>query len=86
MTLFIETCPHCGANLLGDEIPEEMRDHVDGQTHGTRLVAVYDWARDRTDHFECPDCKGVIARNVAIPGKQPEGYRTLDIKPSGRGT
>jgi len=81
MTLFIETCPHCNANLMGGEIPEEMRGHFDGQTHGTRLVGVYDWGRDRTSHFECPDCKGAIARSVAIPGKQPMGYRTFDLKP-----
>ena len=28
-----------------------------------RLEAIYDWEKDRTDHFECPDCHGRIERN-----------------------
>lgn len=27
-----------------------------------RLTAIYDWDKDRTSHFECPDCKGRIER------------------------
>src|SRR5688572_19903865 len=49
-----DKCPHCGANLVGDEIPENRRHMFGGSTHYSRVMAIDD--RDRTTHYECPDC------------------------------
>lgn len=52
----LTACPHCGANLVGDEIPEKYREHFGGATHGSRLIAHVDPIRDRCIEWECPDC------------------------------
>ncbi len=45
-------CPHCKVDL---------RDLKTGPPF-KREIGIYDRARDRTDHFVCPDCEGVIPR------------------------
>lgn len=32
----------------------------------SRIVGVYCLERDRTTHFECPDCKGIIQRDSSV--------------------
>lgn len=45
-------CPHCKVDL---------RNHKTGPPF-KREIGVYDRSRDRTSHFTCPDCKGMISR------------------------
>lgn len=49
-------CPHCGVSLLGDPIPEENQKYYAG-THWKREIGIYDWGKDRTVAYQCPDCK-----------------------------
>lgn len=49
-------CPHCGVSLLGDPIPDDIKEHYAG-THWKRELGIYDWDKDRTVAYECPDCK-----------------------------
>lgn len=51
-----DTCPHCKANLLGDPIPEESREHFGDKTHFRRVIAIYSREQDRTVAWRCPDC------------------------------
>lgn len=55
-------CPHCGADLVGEEIPEHERELFGGATHGSRLIGIYSTERDCTTHYQCPDCEGRIER------------------------
>lgn len=48
-------CPHCKVNLLGEKIPDEMTEHYAG-THFKREIGIYDFDKDRTVKFRCPDC------------------------------
>jgi hypothetical protein len=59
-----ETCPACGADWRGEEIPAEERHLYEGNsTHFSRLIAA-----DRA--WECPDCRKQWPR--------PEGGVVLD--------
>jgi predicted RNA-binding Zn-ribbon protein involved in translation (DUF1610 family) len=53
-----DECPKCGANLLGDPIPQESIDagHYGDHTHFSRRIAIYDPGLDRTVQWMCPDC------------------------------
>ncbi len=51
-------CPHCNANLLGDKIPDEDIASFGGATHFKREIGIYDWEKDRTVSYKCPDCGG----------------------------
>lgn len=53
-----DTCPLCGADLTGEPIPPESREHFGGHAHGSRRIAIYDPGRDRTVAWQCPDCGG----------------------------
>lgn len=52
-------CPDCGANLVGEPIPQE---HIDkgyygrNTTHYYRTIGLYDFHKDRTAEWQCPDC------------------------------
>lgn len=78
MSDYIDNCPHCGASLTGDEIPENRREMFGGATHFSRARAIYDRERDRTDHFECPDCGGRIERDEIVK-QSGSGFRTFDM-------
>lgn len=45
-------CPHCKADLRS----------LDTGPPYKREIGMYDRDRDRTSHFVCPDCQGVILR------------------------
>lgn len=62
---FISECPHCKANLVGEEILEAARENYGGHSHFSRLVGIYDRDRDRTSHFVCPDCGKRIEHSEA---------------------
>ena len=57
VTYETKTCPSCGANWLGMEIPEEHLGAYGGQTHFSRLIGIIDLHSDRTYKYQCPDCK-----------------------------
>jgi uncharacterized protein with PIN domain len=61
----IAECPECGADLRGEEIPPEQRAMFGGATHGSRLIGIYDRARERTECYRCPDCEARIEREKA---------------------
>lgn len=51
-----EQCPHCGADLRGDEIPEESRESFGNLTHFSRKIGIYSMWADRVVRYRCPDC------------------------------
>jgi hypothetical protein len=53
LTSIFAECPLCKADL---------RDGV-----GSRLIAIYSRAEDRTTHYQCPDCLGLIPRSDESP-------------------
>lgn len=58
-----EYCPHCGADLQGDPIPEESQHHY-SSTHFSRKIGIYDFWKDRTVEWMCPDCDGRWERRL----------------------
>lgn len=58
-----DKCPHCGADFKGAEIPEKDRPMFGNHTHFSRRISIYDMDKDRTTHYQCPDCKHTWARN-----------------------
>jgi len=56
-----DTCPHCQANLQGDEIPDESRHYYGTATHFGRVIG-WDGGRpgiyDGVIAWACPDCNG----------------------------
>lgn len=59
-------CPKCKADLTGEEIPEEFRElHYGGKTHYSRKIGIYDWDRDMTVEWMCPDCEHRWPREFA---------------------
>lgn len=49
-------CIACGADFLGERIPEENRAHYVVDEHFSRRMGVYCLDRDRTVAWKCPDC------------------------------
>jgi rubredoxin len=49
-------CPHCGASLVGQEIPEKYRESFGGATHGSRVIGIECWGDDYISSWRCPDC------------------------------
>jgi rubrerythrin len=52
-----ENCPKCGVSLEGEPIPERYLSMYGGKTRFSRAIGLYDRDRDRTTHWQCPDCK-----------------------------
>lgn len=53
-------CPHCNVSLLGDPIPEDIKQHyMEGTTHWKREIGVeVRGVYDGVYYFKCPDCEG----------------------------
>jgi predicted RNA-binding Zn-ribbon protein involved in translation (DUF1610 family) len=59
-----QTCPHCEANLIAQEIPKESRPYYlpygaedDGRfLFFSKVVGIYCMERDRTVKLQCPFC------------------------------
>lgn len=49
-------CPHCGANLIGDPIPERLRANYSAPYHWRREIMIVDPDKDMVVAYECPDC------------------------------
>jgi hypothetical protein len=52
-----DVCPHCGADLKGEPIPEVDRKTFGWATHFDRRIGVYDTGQDLTIAWKCPDCE-----------------------------
>lgn len=50
-------CPHCGANWVEGEIPEELRENYSPPYFYSRIIGVELIDGDRIDHWMCPDCE-----------------------------
>lgn len=59
-----EICPHCKADLRGEEIPVENREkYYGGATHFLRVIGVeIRGVYDGTLFWRCPDCGGAWHR------------------------
>jgi predicted RNA-binding Zn-ribbon protein involved in translation (DUF1610 family) len=54
-----DPCPHCGADMRGDPIPDELRQHYGDSTHWSRRIGVeIPNAYDGALFWQCPDCGG----------------------------
>jgi hypothetical protein len=56
------SCPN-NCDLTGDPIPEEHREYYSPETTNfSRVIGNYDWHKDRTVSWSCPDCEVVWDR------------------------
>lgn len=51
-----ETCPACGIDLNGEEIPVSMRSSYSPPYRFSRVIGIYDMDADMTIAWKCPDC------------------------------
>jgi predicted RNA-binding Zn-ribbon protein involved in translation (DUF1610 family) len=54
-----EFCPHCGADIIGDEIPVEIRHHYKPPYYWLRKIGITDLELDRITYWQCPDCNHI---------------------------
>lgn len=50
-------CPKCNADLDAGPIPEEYHEHYKPPYRYSRLIGIYDYEKDRTVRWKCPDCE-----------------------------
>lgn len=55
-------CKKCGADWLGQEIPEKDRESFGNHTNFSRRISMYDRDLDRTVAYKCPDCGDISLR------------------------
>ena len=51
-----EHCPKCNADFDGGEIPENIREYYSPPYRWSRKIGIYDYGKDRTVAWKCPDC------------------------------
>ncbi|WP_027416259.1 hypothetical protein [Aneurinibacillus terranovensis] len=51
-----ERCPKCNANLTGEEIPDELKEHYAG-THWSKKIIIAPYIGADSVAFQCPYCK-----------------------------
>lgn len=72
----LKACPHCGENLVGDEIAPSQREFFGERTHFSKLIGISNG--DSVMYYECPKCGGRVERG---PGNTVGGaYRTCDVE------
>jgi hypothetical protein len=55
----LNNCPHCNANLVGDEIPANIRHHYGSATNWRREIGLVNPHKyDGVWEWKCPDCLG----------------------------
>lgn len=55
----MNNCPHCKVSLIGEEIPEEMREHYSAPYVWKREIGLeYPGKYDGIWEYMCPDCEG----------------------------
>lgn len=70
----LTNCPHCGENLVGDEIEPSRREWFGNRTHYSKLVGING---DSVMFYECPKCRGRVERAQGPAG---DGSRTFDVE------
>jgi ribosomal protein L37AE/L43A len=55
-------CPECGTNWVTSAIPEERREYYSWPYFFSRINACYNIETDRTEYYQCPDCKHTFPR------------------------
>jgi len=55
-------CPHCGTNLIGNIIPDDIKTEYGNATHFSRIVGLYDQKTQRIKAYECPDCEKFLMK------------------------
>lgn len=54
----LDNCPHCKVSLLGDPIPDKIKNHY-SETHWKREIGMeFPDKYDGVYYWMCPDCKG----------------------------
>jgi hypothetical protein len=70
-----DNCPHCKVSLIGDLIPDDIKQHYSG-THWRREIGIeYTDKYDGVWEYECPDCKGRWPSEVARLKETPKPSR-----------
>jgi predicted RNA-binding Zn-ribbon protein involved in translation (DUF1610 family) len=57
-------CSSCGTDLVGEEIPVNIRHLYSPPYYWKRMIGLYDQSKDRTTHYQCPDCHFIWERDV----------------------
>jgi hypothetical protein len=67
----LDNCPHCNASLIGDPIPEDIREHYSPPYHWRREIGMeYPEKYDGIWEWKCPDCGGTWLSEVALLGQE----------------
>ena len=54
----VDNCPHCGVSLIGEEIPEDIRQHYSPPYVWRREIGMeYPEKYDGIWEWKCPDCE-----------------------------
>lgn len=86
-----KVCPHCGANLVGDPIPEKYLEHYNklgapreewDTFNFSRLIGIEIQGRDRTDGWMCPDCQVTDWENGTTTSLKDTACQSPDTAPS----
>lgn len=57
-------CPHCGVSLIGEPIPENIRQHYSPPYYWKREIGIEDpEVYDGIMEWKCPDCEGIWSVN-----------------------
>lgn len=60
-------CPHCNVSLLGEDIPEEIKEHYKPATKWRREIGMeYPEKYDGIWEWMCPDCEGTWPSEVQL--------------------
>lgn len=51
-------CPHCSVSLLGEAIPEDMKEYYSGNYFKREIGVEISQFYDGIYFYVCPDCKG----------------------------
>lgn len=73
----LKACPHCGENLVGNEIEPTRRDFYGNRTHYSKLIGVSNG--DSVMFYKCPACEQRIERSQANLGGAGQ-FRTFDVE------
>ena len=57
-----DPCPHCGADLTGEPIPEPDLKYFPGRTHFPRVGITVHPDSGEFIAYRCPDCNGTWER------------------------
>ncbi|WP_047154574.1 hypothetical protein [Aneurinibacillus tyrosinisolvens] len=52
----IENCPNCGTDLVGEEIPDNLKEHYAG-THWSKKIGIANHIGGDVVSWMCPVCK-----------------------------